>query len=115
MSLKMHFLHLHLEFFPENFRAVNDEQSERFHQDIQAMEERCQGVWNEGITSDLCQILYHGNSTHSNKWKFYAKYFKTFLELVLIAVLSGSQVESNYFAMLLLNKATQNNLYLSYS
>ena len=40
MSVKMHFLHSHLEFFPENLGAVSDEQGERFHQDIQAMEER---------------------------------------------------------------------------
>ena len=43
MSLKMHFLHSHLDFFPENLGAVSDEQSERFHQDIQAIEERYKG------------------------------------------------------------------------
>ena len=39
-----HFLYLHLEFFPENLGAVSDEYGERFHQDIQAMEESYQGV-----------------------------------------------------------------------
>jgi len=34
MSLKVHFLHSHLDFFPENCGAVNDEHGERFHQDI---------------------------------------------------------------------------------
>lgn len=38
MSLKIHFLHFHLNFFPPNLRAVNDEQGERFHQDINKME-----------------------------------------------------------------------------
>ena len=52
MSLKMLFRHSHLEFFPENLGAVSDEQGERFHQDIQAMEERYRGVWNEGIMGD---------------------------------------------------------------
>ena len=52
MSFKMHFLHSHLGFFPENLGAVSDEQSERFHQDIQAIEERYKGVWNEGIMGD---------------------------------------------------------------
>ena len=37
MFLKMHFLHSHLEFFPENLREVNDEQDKKFYQDIQAM------------------------------------------------------------------------------
>ena len=44
MLLKLGFLHSHLEFFPENLGAVNDQQDERFHQDIQAMEKRYQGV-----------------------------------------------------------------------
>ena len=48
MSLKMHILHSHLNFFPENFGAVSDKQGERFHQDIQAMEARYQGFWNDG-------------------------------------------------------------------
>ena len=34
MSLKMHFLHSHLEFFPENNGDVSDEHGERFHLDI---------------------------------------------------------------------------------
>lgn len=43
MSLKIHFLADHLDFFPENLGAVSDEQGERFHQDIAAMEERYKG------------------------------------------------------------------------
>ncbi|KAI6658163.1 Receptor-type tyrosine-protein phosphatase epsilon-like [Oopsacas minuta] len=43
MSLKLHFLHSHLDFFPENLSAVSDEQGERFHQDILRMENRYQG------------------------------------------------------------------------
>ena len=34
MSLKIHFLHSHLNFFPPNLGAVSDEHGERFHQDI---------------------------------------------------------------------------------
>jgi hypothetical protein len=33
MSLKIHVLELHLDFFPENLSEVSDEHSERFHQD----------------------------------------------------------------------------------
>jgi len=42
MSLKIlvHFLHSHLDFFPENCGAVNDEHGERFHQDISSMGRR---------------------------------------------------------------------------
>ena len=34
MSLKIHFLHSHLNFFLPNLGAVSDEHGERFHQDI---------------------------------------------------------------------------------
>ena len=43
MSLKMHYLHSHLDFFRSNLADVSEEHGERFHQDIQAMEKRCQG------------------------------------------------------------------------
>jgi len=33
MSLKIHFLHSHLDFFPENMGAVRDEHREQVHQD----------------------------------------------------------------------------------
>jgi len=46
MSLKIHFLQSRLNFFPENFGAVNDEHRECFHQDISSMEMRHQGKWN---------------------------------------------------------------------
>jgi len=37
MTLKIHFLASHLEFFPENLGEVSDEHGERFHQDILAI------------------------------------------------------------------------------
>ncbi|UYV74009.1 hypothetical protein LAZ67_11001809 [Cordylochernes scorpioides] len=43
MSLKIHFSHSYLDFFPDNFGAVSDEHGERFPQDISSMEKRYQG------------------------------------------------------------------------
>jgi hypothetical protein len=40
MSLTIHFLHSHLDFFPENCGALSDEHGERIHRDIAAMEKR---------------------------------------------------------------------------
>jgi len=37
MSLKIHFLESHLDFFPETLGEVSDEHGERFHQDIVPM------------------------------------------------------------------------------
>ena len=43
MSIKVHFVHFHLIFFPSNLGAMCEEQGERFHQDIKTMEIRYQG------------------------------------------------------------------------
>ena len=40
MTIKLHYLHSHLACFPKNLGDVNDEQGERFHQDISNMEVR---------------------------------------------------------------------------
>ena len=55
MSLKIHFLHSHLDFFPENCGEVSDEHEERFHQvDISSLEKRYQGKWNCAMLADYC-------------------------------------------------------------
>ena len=54
MSLKIHFLHSHLNFF---LGAVSDEHGERFHQDITKMESNYQGKWNPGMMGDFCWML----------------------------------------------------------
>ncbi|GBP20941.1 hypothetical protein EVAR_9510_1 [Eumeta japonica] len=57
MSLKIHFLHSHLDFFPQNLGAVSDEHGERFHQDISNMEKRYQGKWSPNMLADYCWTL----------------------------------------------------------
>ena len=57
MSLKVHFLHSHLSFFPENLGDVSDEHGERFHQDIAAMENRYKGKWSPVLLADFCWNL----------------------------------------------------------
>jgi len=54
VSLKIHFLESHLNFFPENLGEVSDEHSERFQQDIMAMEKRYQGKWTSSMLADYC-------------------------------------------------------------
>jgi len=56
MSVKIHFLSSHLEFFPENCGSVIDEHGERFHQDIAAMEGRYKGKWSPSMRADYCWI-----------------------------------------------------------
>jgi hypothetical protein len=69
MSLKVHFLHSHSDFFPENLGEVSDGQGESLHQDIKLMERLCQGFWNDSVVAeadywwllhcDAPDLLYH--------------------------------------------------------
>ncbi|GBN56377.1 hypothetical protein AVEN_183205-1 [Araneus ventricosus] len=43
MSLKLHVLDSHLNFFPQNLAAISDVHGERFHQDISTFEKRFSG------------------------------------------------------------------------
>jgi len=52
-----HFLESHLDIFPENLGEVIDEHSERFHQDIMAMEKRYQGKWTSSMLAHYCWTL----------------------------------------------------------
>ena len=72
MSLKIHFLHSHSDFFPENFGAISDEQDERFHKDIKTMETWYQGCWNENMMADHCWLLYRDNPDKMFKRKSHA-------------------------------------------
>jgi hypothetical protein len=60
MSLKIHFLESHLDFFPENLGEVSDEHDERFNQDIMAMEKRYQGKWTSSMLAGYCWTLKRG-------------------------------------------------------
>ena len=71
MSLKIHFLHSHLNFFPENLGSMSDEQGERFHQDLRTFEERHQGFWDENMLGDYCWSIIR--ETDSNNYKKKAK------------------------------------------
>jgi len=57
MSLKRHFLFLHLGFFPLNYGAVSDKHGERFHQDISMMEYRYKGKWSAAMLGDYCWAM----------------------------------------------------------
>jgi hypothetical protein len=52
MSLKLHVLHSHLDFFSDNMGDISEEHEERFHQDIVLMEKRYQGSWDSSMMDD---------------------------------------------------------------
>ena len=57
ISLKIHFLHSHLNFFPPNLGAVSDDHGEKFHQDITKMESDYHSKWNPGMMGDFSRML----------------------------------------------------------
>jgi len=46
-----------LGIFPENLGEVSDEHSERFHQEILAMEKSYQDMWTSSMLADYCWRL----------------------------------------------------------
>jgi hypothetical protein len=54
MSLKIHFLHSHLDFFRKNLGSTSDEQGERFHHDLKFFGDQHKGFWDESMLGDYC-------------------------------------------------------------
>lgn len=54
MSLKIHMLFSHLEFFPENLGEVSDEHGEKFHQEMSDMEKRFKGKPVVNMLAEYC-------------------------------------------------------------
>ncbi|XP_066993027.2 3'-5' exoribonuclease 1 isoform X1 [Anabrus simplex] len=80
MSLKLHFLASHMDYFPQNLGDVSEEQGERFHQDLKDAERRYQGRWDVNMMADYCWSIARddpsrdhsrtsktGNSTENGK------------------------------------------------
>lgn len=75
MSSKIHYLHNHLENFPENLGDYSEEQGERFHQDFRTMEERYQGKWDDHMMADYCWSLKRDHPHDAHRRKSYRKRF----------------------------------------
>ncbi|GBN14150.1 hypothetical protein AVEN_229805-1 [Araneus ventricosus] len=54
-ELKIHFLHSHIDCFPEDLGAYSEEQGERFHQDVRDIER--QRRWDVRMLADYCWML----------------------------------------------------------
>ena len=69
MSLKIHFFHSHLNFFPSNLGDVSDEHGERFHQDISTIETRYKGKFSPSMLGDYCWSLIREDDSEENNRK----------------------------------------------
>ena len=75
MSVKMHFLSSHLDYFPNNCGDFSEEQGERFHQDLHQMEDRYQGYWNINMLADYCWCLKRDIPASTHRRKFLKRHF----------------------------------------
>ena len=61
MSLKLHLLDSHLDFFNDKLADVSDEHGERFHQDIAVSERQLRRYkgkkWTQEMLADICWTI----------------------------------------------------------
>ena len=67
MSINLHFLWAHLDYFPENCGDFSEESGERFHQDLRTMEQRYQGRSDVSFLVDYCWSLKRDFPTEQHK------------------------------------------------
>ena len=75
MSIKLHHLFNHSDYFSANLGDVSEEQGEKFHQDIKVMEERYQGRWDTHMMSDYWWILIRDCAEQSYRRKSHKQTF----------------------------------------
>ena len=75
MSIKLHFLRSHLEYFLKNCEDLILEQGECFHQYIHIMEERYQDRWDVNFLADYCWCLKWDAEAVEQKRKFLKRPF----------------------------------------
>lgn len=63
MSLKIHFLDSHIDFFPSNLGDFSDEHGERFHQDLATIENRFKGKNTCHMLAEYCWTLCRDTNT----------------------------------------------------
>jgi len=63
MSLKIHFLHSLLSFFPEKLGAVSVKQGEQFDQGKAKMEQRYQERWYPAVMGNYSLLFHRGAET----------------------------------------------------
>jgi hypothetical protein len=63
MSLKVHFSQV--DFFLEKLRSVNNEECERFHQEISTVHQRYQGTWVEECNDGLLLVPSQRDMRHA--------------------------------------------------
>ncbi|KAJ8887450.1 hypothetical protein PR048_013665 [Dryococelus australis] len=69
MSLKIHFLNSHIEYFQTNLWDYSEEHGECFHQDLKDVERRYQGRWDIRMMADYCCMIHRDDTEKMYKQK----------------------------------------------
>jgi len=69
MSVKLHFLDSHIDYFPDKLGDFSEEHGERCHQDMKDMEKRYQGIWGVNMMADYCWNLKRDKEIDSRSRK----------------------------------------------
>ena len=98
MRLKIHFLKLLLDYFPENLGSLSEEQAERLHEDVKEIEKIYQRRWNINMLADNCWMLKREvpESTHRRKRPEITFTKKTVVTVILMHVRNNYR-ETNIF------------------
>lgn len=75
MSLKLHYLHSHLNCFPDNLGDFSEEHGERFHQEITDMEDRYRGKDPVHMLAEYCWTLKRETGDEKYKRARTSKHF----------------------------------------
>jgi hypothetical protein len=75
MSVKVHYLHCHLDRFLKNLGDLSEEQGEKFHQNIKTIEARYHGRWDAHMMADYCWNRTWDCPGRSHSWMSYKRSF----------------------------------------
>ena len=65
MSVKLHFLCSHQNFFQGNLDDISEEHGERFHRNIEQMERQYKGLWESAMMVDyIWSLIWQNKSGH---------------------------------------------------
>lgn len=77
MSLKIHFLYDHLDYFPDNLGDFSDEHGERFHQELALIEQRYKGKDYRHMMAEYCWSICRSTSQEEHARQSKRSFFVT--------------------------------------
>ena len=101
MSLKLHMMRSHMDFFKSNMGDYSKEHGERFHQDVMEFEKHYQGQYNKHMMGDyVWGLVWETQTLHQRKSRKSVFSINSLVEYVVYYILLLINI-SLYVSMLL--------------